>query len=68
VVVWRQLGEIAQPPGFPVSGEAPRAGARAWQEGRAAFQSGDLAGAITEIEHVGAASKDVLRLLDDLVK
>jgi methyl-accepting chemotaxis protein len=32
------------------------------------FQSGDLAGAITEIEHVGAASKDVLRLLDDLVK
>ncbi|WP_322516406.1 methyl-accepting chemotaxis protein [Rhodopseudomonas palustris] len=32
------------------------------------FQSGDLAGAIAEIECVGDASKDVLRLLDDLVK
>jgi methyl-accepting chemotaxis protein len=32
------------------------------------FQSGDLAGALAEIEHVGEASKDVLRLLDDLVK
>ncbi|WP_296516560.1 methyl-accepting chemotaxis protein [Rhodopseudomonas sp.] len=32
------------------------------------FQAGDLQGAIAEIQHVDVASKEVLRLLDDLSK
>jgi methyl-accepting chemotaxis protein len=32
------------------------------------FESGDLAGALREIQNVETASKDVLRLLDDLGK
>jgi len=32
------------------------------------FEAGDLHGALKEIQHVEAASKDVLRLLDELGK
>jgi hypothetical protein len=32
------------------------------------FEAGDLPGALKEIQHVEAASKDVLRLLDELGK